>query len=95
MRAAEPRFESELDDVTDDELTALALAADPDAPLDADAVEFVDPTTDYGLPGWYMPPAQRHIGTRRHRIVRITIAASLLGINAMGLCVTYGQIVLA
>jgi len=90
-----PATEFEPYEFTDEELTALALAADPDAPLDPEAVEFMEPGADYGLPGWYMPPAQRQVRNRRHRIARITIAASLLGINAMGLCVTYGQIVLA
>jgi hypothetical protein len=80
---------------TDEELASLALAADPDLPLDPDAVEFVDPTADYGLPSWYMPAAQRHPRSRRQHLVRVTIAASLLGINAMGLCVTYGQLVIA
>jgi hypothetical protein len=80
---------------TDEELTALALAADPDAPLEPDAVAFVDPSADFGLPDWYMPAARSQPRSRRQRIVRITIAASLLGINAAGLCVTYGQLVIA
>jgi hypothetical protein len=52
------------DAVTDEELTSLALAADPDAQLDADAVSFwavAGPdagreATDQLLPEWYMPP---------------------------------------
>ncbi|MCU1346178.1 MAG: hypothetical protein JWL70_2444 [Acidimicrobiia bacterium] len=80
---------------SDIELTEMALAADVDAPLDPDAVPFQDESADFGLPGWYMPPAQAAPRSRRQRLVRITIAASLLGVNAMGLCVTYGQLVIA
>ena len=43
---------------TDDELTALALAADPGAPVDPDAVplaSFLEPDGDRLLPQWYMP----------------------------------------
>ena len=45
----------------DDELTALALAADPDQPIDPDARPFVMGDDARGpLPSWYMPaPAAR------------------------------------
>jgi len=88
----------ELDDpITDEELTALALAADPDAPLDPDAV----PLSAYLaqlpglLPGWYMPPAMASSGNRWRTPVIVAIILAFLLIEAWGLCSTYGQVVLA
>ena len=84
----------------DDELAALALAADPDTVVGADAVCLWD-LGGHGsvplLPEWYMPapsggrPLLR--GWRR-RLVFIIIAAFIL-INAYGLCSTYGRVELA
>ena len=81
----------------DDELAALALAADPDSPLDQDAVclwDLTGTTADRSLPEWYMPAPVG--GTRRHapwrrRVVRLIIVSFLM-IDAYGLCNTYGQI---
>ena len=44
--------------MTDDELTALALAAEPDLPLGPDAVPLVihQSGSPQFLPAWYMPP---------------------------------------
>ncbi|MGA2519361.1 MAG: hypothetical protein ABSG81_00900 [Acidimicrobiales bacterium] len=80
-------------ELSDDELTALALAADPDAPLDADAVPFdlYLATAAAPLPAWYMAPARaRHLG-RVSRMVVLGLVASFLIIEAFGLCSTYGQ----
>jgi hypothetical protein len=77
--------------ISDAELTALALAADPDLPIPDDAVPF---GTNEGLaaellPSWYMPaPSLRRSRTRT--IVFAGIVFSLLIIDVMGLCVTYG-----
>jgi hypothetical protein len=87
------------DDVlTDDELTALAQAADPDQPLDDTAV----PLSLYSmaprgpLPTWYMPPAMARAAPRGWRTpVIIAIIAAFLLIEALGLCITYGQLVIA
>ena len=83
--------------VSDEELTALALAASPDAPLSADAVPFYayDIDTPQLLPGWYMPPvlARRARGWRVPVVVFL-VAAFLL-VDAFGLCMTYGQITAA
>lgn len=77
--------------ITDEELTALALAADPDAPIPTDAVPF-DSSTGAAvglLPSWYMPaPSLRR--SRKRTVVFAGIVFSLLVINVMGLCVTYG-----
>ena len=55
--AVEPEAETPAP-FTDDELSALALAADPDQPLDDDAVSLWE-LTGYlpgrRLPEWYMP----------------------------------------
>jgi len=80
----------ESDFITDEELTSLALAADPDLPIPDDAVPFgIDGTAIELLPSWYMPaPSLRHSRTRT--VVFAGIVFSLLVINVMGLCVTYG-----
>lgn len=80
----------DLTDVTDDELTLEALAADPDAPVPDDAVPFDAGTLDAGLlPEWYMPPP---IGRRTpgRTAVLASTAIALFIINVGGVCVTYG-----
>ncbi len=82
-----------VDAISDEELTALALAADPDQPLDADAVPLADYLAgSFGpLPAWYMAPVMaRHSGRRRQMIILAVVGAFLL-IEAFGLCSTYGQ----
>jgi hypothetical protein len=92
--AADPGLD---DPLTDEELTALALAADPEAPIDAAAV----PLSVYLaqvpglLPGWYMPPAMAASGSRWRTTVILAIVAAFVLIEAWGLCSTYGQVVLA
>ena len=83
--------------LSDAELTALALAADPERPLDSDAV----PLSVYLgqipalLPSWYMAPAMSSSGSRWRTGVILAIVAAFLIIEAYGLCSTYGQVVLA
>jgi hypothetical protein len=84
--------------MTDEELAAAALAADPDAGVPDDAVCLWD-LTGYGaqpLPRWYMPaPMGGALRGWRRRLVRFNVAliiASFLAINAYGLCNTYGQL---
>lgn len=81
----------------DEELTALALAADPDEPLSPDAVplSLYPPQFAGALPLWYMPPVTAGV-TRSWRmpVVLVLVAAFLL-IDAFGLCITYGQLVVA
>ena len=77
--------------ISDDELTALALAADPNAPIDHDAVPFVS-TDDLGpslLPEWYMPAPSLRRSTPR-TVVLASVAVALFVINVGGVCVTYG-----
>jgi hypothetical protein len=77
--------------ITDAELTALAMAADPDAPIANDAVPFgtTDETSMSLLPQWYMPAPARRID-RRRRIVFAGLVCSLLFANIAGFCVTNG-----
>jgi len=77
-------------DVTDEELTAEALAADPDAPLADDAVPF--DTGEPGgaiLPDWYMP-APGSSRAKGGRVMFTVLAGSLLVGNLAGFCVTFG-----
>jgi hypothetical protein len=82
---------------SEEELTELALAADPDLTLDADAV----PLALYlgqlplMLPQWYMPPALVSRGTRWRTAIVLAIVVALVMIDAWGLCSTYGSVTLA
>jgi len=83
------------DEFSDDELTRLALAADPDAPLPDDAVsvwELLDENSEELLPQWYMPGSIAPVvhGRRWKRAVVILLIVSFIAINAFGLCTTYG-----
>lgn len=85
----------DLPPISDDELTALALAADPDPVIDADAVPFAAFHGEYGdlLPDWYMPAPSTAGGSRRRNAMVVTVViASLLLVNALGLCITYGRL---
>jgi hypothetical protein len=79
--------------LTDEELTALALAADPDQPLDANAVPLAVYLAQVAapLPEWYMAPVMaRHSGRPRKAVI-LSVVGSFLLIEAFGLCSTYGQ----
>lgn len=85
---------------TDDELAAQALAADPEAPLPADAVPFgageaAGSFVGATLPGWYMPAAVRSSRKPWHVVLSVLSIAGFAAINAAGLCITYGHLVAA
>jgi hypothetical protein len=84
-------------ELTDEELTELALAADADEPITPDAVPFRPTWSAYDglLPDWYMPAAVTASHKRWHRGLVIAVLAAFLVINALGLCITYGQLVVA
>jgi len=88
-------IEDDREAVSDEELTALALAADPDAPLDATAIPLADSSsTSLGLlPSWYMPAIALGRAQRYWKIVVVVLVAALIAIEAAGLCSTYGQLV--
>ena len=98
MNQNEPTVDVETSDVvSDEELTALALAADPNAPLDDDALPWY---LGYGfavnpLPDWYMP---RPMAARRGRGTTFVVASVVVGmvvVCAFGLCITSGFLQLA
>ena len=84
------------DPISDAELTAQALAADPDAIPDPGA----PPWSAFGggdglLPDWYMPaPVTGRRGWGPRGIAALVILGFLV-INACGLCITYGHLVVA
>jgi len=83
--------------VTGEELEALALAADPAAPIPDDAIPY-DRVVGEGpalLPEWYMGRATAVHASRWRRPVVLAIVAAFLLIDAAGLCSTYGVITLA
>ncbi|MFN8024744.1 MAG: hypothetical protein U0Q03_24655 [Acidimicrobiales bacterium] len=82
-------------EVTDAELAELALAADPDAPIADDAVPFGRADQGALLPDWYMPVPMGPSRRGRTRLTVGVIVLSLLALNAVGLCVTYGVVELA
>ena len=76
--------------VTDEELTAEAMAADPESPVADDAVPFgVNESPEAILPDWYMPAPGGGRGKGR-RIVLTVLAGSLVVGNLTGFCVTFG-----
>ena len=82
---------------TDAELTDLALAADPDAEVAADAVPIDDvlasddaTDADDRLPSWYMPPIARGSLYGWRRRVVLVIVISFVAAAAYGVCSTYG-----
>lgn len=91
------------DEVGDEELSALALAGDPDTVVGDDAqslwdlIAQDDGTLPGGLPDWYMPPVSA--GPRQHprwrRRVALMIICAFLAVDAYGLCSTYGYLVVA
>jgi hypothetical protein len=97
-----PCADGDLDDaelgegrLTDAELTSLAMAADPDAPLSDDAIPLSLHLAQFAgaaLPQWYMAPATSRSGQRWRTPVVVTIIAAFLLIEALGLCNTFGQL---
>jgi len=91
--------------ISDEELTALALGADPDQGIDPAAVPLAqylasihetgesDPQGQVGLlPSWYMAPVvSRRVG-RIPQLIVLVVIATFVAIEAAGLCSTYGQL---
>jgi hypothetical protein len=95
--AAAARLDPEVMDLpTDEELCALALAADPDTEVGEDAVplhDLIGASADGPLPSWYMPAAAGGRMLRGwRRIPPVAVVAALVVINCYGLCNTYGQL---
>ena len=99
MRRVEPISSPDLseDILSDDELTELALSADPDAPIDLDAVpwHFSQGFSRNLLPEWYMPiPLARGRG-RGAQIAAVSVVVGMIVVCAFGLCITSGFLQLA
>jgi hypothetical protein len=80
--------------ISDAELIALALSADPAQSLDPDAVPldiFLGQRYE-SLPDWYMAPVMVRHSSRGRRVVILVVVAAFLVIEAAGLCSTYGPI---
>ncbi len=87
--------DEQVTELTDAELTALALAADPDTEVPADAIPFAELTgtaADGPLPAWYMPAATGGLLSGWRRLPPALVVGALLVINASGLCITYGKL---
>lgn len=82
---------------SDEELTALALAAEPVTTLARDAVPWGGGNlrTPSLLPNWYMPSPLYNLRGRWTRAIVITLIVGFLIIDAFGLCVTSGFITVA
>jgi hypothetical protein len=86
--------------IDDAELTAEALAADPDVEVPDGAVPLGTLTGDAvhePLPTWYMPApmAPPRVRGWRRLALRVNVAlivSAFLTITAAGLCNTYGQL---
>lgn len=77
--------------LSEEQLTELALAADPNAPLPADAVPIDVHLSKFDpLPLWYMPPVARSGSGRWRRPIVLAVVGAFLMIDALGLCNTYG-----
>lgn len=86
--------------ITDDELTVLAMAADPD-PTVADGPSFWEITgapDRSPLPAWYMPAPFGGLSSSRRsrwrRPVAVLLLVAFLVIEGYGLCTTYGPTIL-
>jgi hypothetical protein len=82
--------------LSEDELTELAMAADPTAPIAEDAIPIGSYLAGVPslLPTWYMPGAMARSGKGWRVPVVLAIVAAFVIIEAFGLCSTYGQIVI-
>jgi len=84
------RYVADMVEITDEELEAEALAADPHAPIGDDVEPFGVAQADGLLPDWYMPVAGPIRRTKPRVFAVAGIIASLIVVNGAGLCVTYG-----
>ncbi len=82
---------------SEEELAELALAADPEEALAADAVPLplYLGSLPLMLPQWYMPPALATTSKRWRIALVIALVVAFVMIDAWGLCSTYGSVTLA
>ncbi len=79
-------------DITDEELTEIALAAQPHDPMADDAVPFrsLDAEGEPLLPEWYMPVSTGRARRDWRSRVAISMCVGLVLISSCGLCITNG-----
>jgi hypothetical protein len=82
--------------ITDQELEELALAGDPDGPIDPGAVPYdaVVRSPIAALPQWYMPQVAISRCTGWRLPVAVAVVAALVVLEALGLCSVFGQVVI-
>jgi hypothetical protein len=99
MRSLEPKSSPPFSDdiLSDDELTEMALAADPGAPIDPDAQpwHFSQGFSRNLLPEWYMPVPMARGRGRGAQIAAISVVVGMIVVCAFGLCITSGFLQLA
>ena len=81
--------------LSEDELTELALAAEPLLVPAEDAVPlavYLDEEPGL-LPAWYMPTPMARVSPRWRLPVVLALVAAFVIIEAFGLCSTFGQVV--
>ena len=79
----------------DEELTALAFAADPDQPIDPNARPFVVGDDWAQLPVLVHAGAEDASAEPWQVAVVLVVVGTLLVISGLGLCITYGYLVAA
>lgn len=83
--------------ISDEELTALALSADPHPTIEPGVAPWrplADAVTGL-LPDWYMPtPSGSRRGTGAKVAIGVIIVSFVI-INALGLCITNGFLTIA
>jgi hypothetical protein len=86
---------SDMELPSDEELGALAMAADPDAALPNGCVpiDFYMNRDTSQLPEWYMPAAALRVTTRWRAAVLLALVVAFVAIEAVGLCGTYGPVI--
>jgi len=77
---------------TDEELTAIALAADPASPIDpsVEPYHFGRGFASSALPHWYMPSPIAAGRGRGTKAVIVVVVVGMMIIGAFGLCITSG-----
>lgn len=83
--------------LSEEELTALALAADPDGVVADGALPLplYLGSLPLMLPQWYMPPAISSTAKRWRTVLVLVLVVAFVMIDAWGLCSTYGSVTLA
>ena len=96
MAAPEPTapLDQAVEPVSDEELERQALAASRSDALPDDAVPWSPTGRDPLIADWYMPAPTATRRDLRSRVVVAVIVGSIIAINAAGLCVTYGRVIL-